>query len=77
LQIDPAGEGRYRLTLKDNLDSEATYDAQAVDDRLQFVRAGETLTIRPGPGAETGFKWLAEKKDCLIVVAGREGYCRD
>lgn len=76
LQIDSAGAGRYRLTLKDNLDSQATYEAAATQGGLAFVRDGAMLTIRAGTGAETGFKWLADKTDCLIVVPGREGYCR-
>ena len=76
LNIEPAGEGAYRLTLKDNLDSQAEYDAQVQGGGLAFVRKGETIVIRPGTGAETGFKYLADKTNCLIVVAGREGYCR-
>jgi hypothetical protein len=76
LQIDPAGAGRYHLILKDNLDSQATYEAEATAEGLRFVRNGETLTIRQGTGPETGFKWLADKADCLIVAPGREGYCR-
>ena len=43
---------------------------------IRFTRDGKDLTIRPGTGAETGFKWLAEKENCLIVIAGEEGYCR-
>ena len=76
LNIEPTGEGAYRLTLKDNLDSQAQYDAQVQGGGLTFLRKGETLVIRPGTGAETGFKYLADKTNCLIVVAGREGYCR-
>ena len=46
------------------------------DRVIHFERDGKDLTIRPGTGAETGFKWLADKENCLIVVAGQEGYCR-
>lgn len=77
LQIDHKEGTTYELTLKDNLDSEATYGAQAEAGVLRFTRGGAVQTIRPGTGAETGFKWLADKQDCLIVVVNQEGYCRD
>lgn len=77
LKITHKDGGTYELQLKDNLDSEATYGAQAEGEVLRFTRGGAVQTIRPGTGAETGFKYLADKKDCLIVVAGSEGYCRD
>ena len=69
--------GRMRLTLKDSLDSQADYIAIVEGDRLRFTRRGATETVRPGTGADTGFKWLLDKRDCLIVTAGKEGYCRD
>ena len=75
---DSAAAGRYVLTIKANLDSKGeVYSARTDGARLRFERAGKALQIRAGTGAETGFKWLAEKQDCLIVVAGQEGYCRD
>jgi len=77
LKIAHKDGGTYELTLKDNLDTEAVYGAQAEGDALRFTRAGIVQTIRPGTGAETGFKYLADKQDCLIVVANQEGYCRD
>lgn len=77
LQIDHRQGATYELTLKDNLDSQATYGAQAEAGVLRFTRGGAVQTIRPGTGAETGFKYLADKQDCLIVVANQEGYCRD
>jgi hypothetical protein len=77
LDIAHRDGGTYELTLKDNLDTEAVYGAQAEGDVLRFTRAGIVQTIRSGTGAETGFKYLADKQDCLIVVANQEGYCRD
>ena len=75
---DAAGPGRYTLTIKADLDSKGdVYPARADGDALRFTRAGKDLTIRAGRGADTGFKWLADKQDCLIVMAGEEGYCRD
>ena len=79
LDIQPAPDGQrgsYALTNKDNLDRQGTYVGMAEDATIRFTRDGEPLTIRPGTGAETGFKYLADKTDCLIVVAGQEGYCR-
>ena len=53
------------------------YAGQAAGETIRFTRNGRALTIRAGSGPETGFKWLAEKTNCLIVVPGKEGYCRD
>jgi hypothetical protein len=69
--------GRYPITLKDNLDTQAAYEGQPSGREITFTRAGKTETIRAGSGIETGFKYLAGKRDCLIVIAGQEGYCRD
>jgi len=79
LDIQPAPDGKpghYALANKDNLDREATYSGLADGATIRFVRDGRDLAIRPGTGAETGFKYLADKQDCLIVKPGEEGYCR-
>ena len=68
-------DGAYKLTIQ-NLDGPATYDAVAIEDRVEFQRNGKTETIRATSGAETGMKWLLEKKDCLTIKTG-EGFCRD
>jgi len=68
-------DGAYRLTIQ-SLDGPATYDAVAVDDRIEFQRNGAMETIRATSGAETGMKWLLDKKDCLTIKTG-EGFCRD
>jgi hypothetical protein len=67
--------GAYRVTVQ-NLDGPRTFDAAAGTDSLSFTRDGVAETVRPGSGADTGMKWLADKRDCLVVKAG-EGYCRD
>ena len=65
----------YRVTVH-NLDGPRSFDAGASSaDALSFTRDGVTETIRAGNGAATGMKWLADKRDCLVVKAG-EGYCR-
>ena len=69
------GPGTYRITVQ-NLDGPRSFDAKAGSGTLTFVRDGVIETIRPGNGVDTGMKWLADKRDCLIVKAG-EGYCRN
>lgn len=79
LDIQPAPDGRpgsYALTNKDSLDRQGDYDGVAEGGMIGFTRDGQALTIRPGSGGETGFKYLVDKTDCLIVVPGQEGYCR-
>lgn len=79
LDIQPSPDGKaghYALTNKDTLDRQGDYDGLADGATIRFVRDGKDRVIRPGNGAETGFKYLAEKTDCLIVVPGKEGYCR-
>ncbi|WP_457417674.1 hypothetical protein [Roseateles sp. P5_E7] len=68
------GPGTYRVTVQ-NLDGPRSFDAKAGSATLTFVRDGVIETVRPGNGVDTGMKWLADKRDCLIVKAG-EGYCR-
>jgi hypothetical protein len=73
----PGGLPRVLLTIKDNLDTSGTRYLGHVEGRtIRFTRGGAEQQIRAGTGAETGFKWLAGKTGCLIVVPGREGYCR-
>lgn len=77
IQPSPDGkQGHYALTNKDNLDRQGDYSGVAEGTTIRFVRDGNDLAIRPGKGDETGFKYLAGKQDCLIVIAGQEGYCR-
>lgn len=67
--------GAYKVTIQ-SLDGPATFDAVAVEDRVEFQRNGTMETIRATSGAETGMKWLLDKKDCLTIKTG-EGFCRD
>lgn len=79
LDIQPSPDGKpghYALTNKDNLDRQGDYPGVAEGTTIRFVRDGKDVAIRPGTGDETGFKYLAGKSDCLIVVKGQEGYCR-
>ncbi len=68
-------EGKYVVTIQ-NLDGPRTFDGKGVGDTVEFVRDGKTMTIRPTNGAGTGMKWLAKRKDCVVIEPG-EGFCRD
>lgn len=70
--------GRYRITNKWALDEDATgtFDGYATRTGIAFRRRDGRKRLRAGDGEATGLKWLAGKKDCLIVAPG-EGYCRD
>jgi hypothetical protein len=53
-----------------------TYRGTATADSISFERNGKAETIRSGNGQQTGMKWLADKRVCLVIWLG-EGYCRD
>jgi hypothetical protein len=65
----------YELVIT-NLDGPREFPGVAADEVIEFERDGVTETLRAGNGDATGMKWLAGKKDCLLLRAG-EGWCRD
>ena len=67
--------GRYQLTMQWSLDDHGTYAGRGDGTTIGFEREGRTEILRPGTGEETGLKWLADKRDC-VVVKESEGYCR-
>lgn len=76
LRIERTGApGRYAITIRD-LDEARRYEGQADGMLIRFDRDGSQATIRAGDGDATGMKWLAGKRDCLVIAMG-EGYCRD
>jgi hypothetical protein len=66
---------RYTLMVQ-TLDGPASYQAVLEDEALAFERDGKPLTLRRTDGKGTGMKWLADRKDCVMVAPG-EGFCRD
>lgn len=75
---DSIGRGHYVLTMKYGLDDddEGTFKGEASEDGIAFERPDGPQMLSAGDGEATGLKWLADKKDCLVVDTG-EGYCRD
>lgn len=74
--ITTAEPGKYKLEMQSDLDTKGTYDGEDSEHGIKFKRGSEELSLRRGSGDETGLKYLAGKKECLIVKSG-EGYCRD
>ena len=74
---DSIGRGHYLLTMQYGLDADdsGTFKGEAAEDGIAFNRPDGPQLLRAGDGAATGLKWLADKKDCLIVTTG-EGSCR-
>ena len=59
-----------------NLDGPITFEGHTTPLGIGFEREGKMELIKAGDGAATGMKWLADKKDCLVINSG-EGFCRD
>jgi len=74
--ITPGEPGKYKLDMQSDLDTQGSYEGSDSEHGIKFKRGAEELSLRRGSGDETGLKYLAGKKECLIVKEG-EGYCRD
>ena len=72
------GRGHYILTMQYGLDADdsGTFKGEAAEGGIAFTRPDGPQLLRAGDGAATGMKWLADKKDWLVVDTG-EGYCRN
>lgn len=76
VDIVPRDAGGVTMTMQWDLDHKGVFPATVTGEGLRFTRGGIAESAVPGDGDDTGLKWLAGKKDCLIVRPG-EGYCRD
>jgi hypothetical protein len=74
--ITPTEPERYALEMQSDLDTKGSYVGRDSEHGIKFERGGEALSLYRGNGEDTGLKYLAGKKECLIVKEG-EGYCRD
>lgn len=68
-------DDEYNVVIAD-LDGPRTFKGHTTDEGIMYARNGATEIIKAGNGQATGMKWLADKKNCLVVKAG-EGFCRD
>ncbi|WP_447953074.1 hypothetical protein [Sphingopyxis chilensis] len=74
--IATAAPEKYKLEMQSDLDTKGTYEGWDSEHGIKFKRGDEELSLHRGNGDDTGLKYLAGKKECLIVKEG-EGYCRD
>jgi hypothetical protein len=74
LNVTKKGE-KYSVEIA-NLDGPKTFEGTAKGEGIEFTRNGKTETIKRATGDETGMKWFAGKKDCLVVTKGSEGFCK-
>lgn len=77
--VNLAGPGEYELEMMGETD--AAKDNIRIPGRdakggIAFERDGKTMLLRAATGEQTGFKWLEDKKKCLMVEEF-EGFCRD
>lgn len=75
LNVEAKGE-KFDIEIKD-LDGSKKYEGTAKGDTIEFTRNGKTETIKKATADETGMKWLQDKKNCVVITKGSEGYCRD
>ena len=75
LVITPTSPGNYDLEMKSDLDTLVRVKGVDSGAVIAFQRNGQTFTLRPSNGSQTGLKWLDGEKNCLMVQKG-EGYCR-
>lgn len=75
LDVAPRTGGGVTMEMQWDLDHRGTFEGSVTAEGLRFMRNGVAEVAVPGNGDQAGLKWLAGKKDCLIVKSG-EGYCR-
>lgn len=76
LNVTKKGD-KFEIEIK-NLDpGSKKYEGTAKGDVIEFTRDGKPATIKTATGDETGMKWLAGKKNCVVITKNSEGYCKD
>jgi hypothetical protein len=75
LNITKNGE-KYKVEITGADKKTETFDGTAKGDLIEFKRKDKVETIKAATAEETGMKWLAGEKNCVVVTKGSEGYCR-
>lgn len=76
LNVTKKGD-KFEVEIK-NLDpASKKYEGTSKGDVIEFTRDGKTATIKTATGEETGMKWLLEKKNCVVITKGSEGFCKE
>lgn len=75
IEADEDTPGRFGLEIT-TLDGKQETFGMAVPEGIRFERDGREQLIRAATGDETGLRYLAGKKDCLVIEPGL-GFCRD
>lgn len=66
---------KYSIEVKRG-DKAETFEGTAKGDTIEFTRKGKTETLKAATAEETGMKWPAGEKTCVVITKGSEGYCR-
>lgn len=66
---------KYSIEIK-NLDKTETFEGVAKGDTIEFKRKDKLEAIKAATAEETGMKWLAGEKNCVVITKGSEGFCR-
>lgn len=53
-----------------------TFEGVVKGDTIEFKRKDKLETIKSATAEETGMKWIAGEKNCVVITKGSEGYCR-
>ncbi len=75
-QITPTISGQYNLKIQSDLDTLRDYKGYDSEHGIKFEKDGKTQSLTRVTGNEIGLKYLAGKKECLMIKSG-EGFCRD
>ncbi len=75
-EIKPTTSAHYDLKIQSDLDTLGTYKGYDSEHGIKFEKDGKTQSLHRVSGNDTGLKYLAGKKECLMIKPG-EGFCRD
>ena len=74
LNVTKKGD-RYSVEIKSG-DKTETFEGVAKGSTIEFKRKDKLEAIKAATAEETGMKWVAGEKNCVVITKGSEGYCR-